>query len=167
MYFCVPFLRIPKPNRCVVPADLLQPLPPNAGAGLTRGPSPLSLLSRQPGPAGTKPFPISGAQFAGRAVCATSPSQLPSYCAGERALTPAPSTERPGQGETLPAPPRWAHALYRQCWAPGGMPRPPHTFTPPWGASIPATQANTRQLPRDRQRQALPRSYSPALGFCL
>lgn len=66
-------------------------------------------------------------QAAGRPVCPTSPSHLPSYCCqgGTRALTPAPSTECPWQGETLLSPPRWVHMLYRQFCAPGEMLRPP------------------------------------------
>lgn len=132
MDFSLPFLCIPKPICCFVPGNPLLSLPPTAGAGLTKGPSPPFFLSRQPGPAGKKLSLSSRIQSAGRAVCPTSPSHLPSYCCqgGTRALTPAPSTERPWQGETLLSPPRWVHMLYRQFCAPGEMLRPPLCLQP-------------------------------------
>lgn len=86
-----------------------------------------------------------------------SPSQLPSHCfhGGTQALTPGRSTERPWQGETLLPPPRWVRALQRPR---GDAETSPHLHPGCVGSTCgryptPAVQANTGQLPRDRQCQ--------------
>lgn len=127
MYFCLPVPLHPKAKSLRSPWKFAPAFAVGCGCGAHAGAISSGLPQQTARPSRNIVFPISEVQSARRAVGATSPPRPPSYRSqgDTRALTRAPSTERPWQGETLLPPPRWVHTLYGQRCDPGGMLRPP------------------------------------------
>lgn len=127
MYFCLPVPLHPKAKWLRSPWKSAPAFAAGCGCGAHAGAISSGLPQQTARPSRNIVFPISGVQSARRAVGATSPPRPPSYRSqgDTRALTRAPSAERPWQGETLLPLLRWVHTLYGQRCAPGGMLRPP------------------------------------------